>query len=124
MCRFLEKPGDFTYIRVENDWRKDKRQDPVLLHWVSPILYLPILILTRVLYSPLPTEIRRMGFWGAKVPLPYSPLDGFDSMRRNLDFLKAHREKVGPDYPIMVDCVGIFLGSFKLDPDLLFSGCL
>lgn len=49
-----------------------------------------------------------MGFWGAKVPLPYSPLDGFDSMRRNLDFLKAHREKVGPDYPIMVDCVRIF----------------
>ncbi|KAF5359041.1 hypothetical protein D9758_004778 [Tetrapyrgos nigripes] len=54
--------------------------------------------------GPLPTETRRMGFWGAKVPLPYSPLDGFDSMRRNLDFLKAHREKVGPDYPIMVDC--------------------
>ncbi|KAF9269289.1 L-rhamnoate dehydratase-like protein [Marasmius fiardii PR-910] len=54
--------------------------------------------------GPLPTEARRMGFWGAKVPLPYSPLDGFDSMRRNLDFLKAHREKVGPDYPIMVDC--------------------
>ncbi|KAJ3881562.1 MAG: putative racemase [Lentinula lateritia] len=54
--------------------------------------------------GPLPTETRRMGFWGAKVPLPYSPLDGFDSMRKNLDFLKAHREKVGPDYPIMVDC--------------------
>ncbi|KAK1225869.1 hypothetical protein PQX77_011180 [Marasmius sp. AFHP31] len=54
--------------------------------------------------GPLPTEARRMGFWGAKVPLPYSPLDGFDSMRKNLDFLKAHREKVGPDYPIMVDC--------------------
>lgn len=60
---------------------------------------------------PLPTETRRMGFWGAKVPLPYSPLDGFDSMRKNLDFLKAHREKVGPDYPIMVDCVRMIQSS-------------
>ncbi|KAM0748396.1 racemase [Meredithblackwellia eburnea MCA 4105] len=54
--------------------------------------------------GPLPTEARRMGFFGAKVPLPYSPLDGHDSMRRNLDFLKAHREKLGPGFPLMVDC--------------------
>lgn len=60
--------------------------------------------------GPLPTEARKMGFFGAKVPLPYSPLDGHDSMRRNLDFLKDHREKLGPGYPLMVDCVGALAG--------------
>jgi len=82
-------------------------QDSFLLHWVKMLSKLKSMVsfLTTFVYRPLPAETRRMGFWGAKVPLPYSPYDGFDSMRRNLDFLKAHREKVGPDYPIMVDCV-------------------
>ncbi|KAG5633882.1 hypothetical protein H0H81_004600 [Sphagnurus paluster] len=57
------------------------------------------------LYStgPLPAEAKRLGFWGGKVPLPYGPEEP-DGMRKNFEFLKKHREDVGPDYPIMVDC--------------------
>lgn len=45
-----------------------------------------------------------MGFWGGKVPLPFSPSEGADGLRRNVAFLKKHREAVGPDFPLMVDC--------------------
>lgn len=55
--------------------------------------------------GPEPVAVREMGFWGSKVPLPYSPLDGFDSMQKNINFLKAHREKLGRGFPLMVDCV-------------------
>ncbi len=48
--------------------------------------------------------IRRMGFWGAKVPLPEGPFDGEDGLRRNVDHLSAQRDAVGPGYPLMVDC--------------------
>ncbi|KAK4046571.1 hypothetical protein OIO90_006522 [Microbotryomycetes sp. JL221] len=56
------------------------------------------------LTGPEPTHARKLGFWGSKVPLPYSPNDGFDSVRRNLDFLKAHRKALGDGFPLMVDC--------------------
>ncbi|KWU42802.1 enolase C-terminal domain-like protein [Rhodotorula sp. JG-1b] len=56
------------------------------------------------LTGPEPTHARRMGFWGAKVALPYSPKDGFNFVRRNVDFLKAHRQDLGDDFPLMVDC--------------------
>ena len=54
--------------------------------------------------TPEPTAIKALGFWGAKVPLPHSHFDGEEGLRRNYDFLKRHRESVGPDYPLMVDC--------------------
>lgn len=50
--------------------------------------------------GPRPEEAKKMGFWGGKVPLPYSPLDGFDSLKRNVEFLKAHRQAVGPGFPL------------------------
>ncbi|GAA5922802.1 hypothetical protein JCM3775_006141 [Rhodotorula graminis] len=56
------------------------------------------------LTGPEPTHARKMGFWGSKVALPYSPRDGFDFVRRNLDFLQKHREDLGDDFPLMVDC--------------------
>ena len=56
------------------------------------------------LTGPEPTHARRMGFWGAKVALPYSPKDGFNFVRRNFDFLKEHRQDLGDDFPLMVDC--------------------
>lgn len=56
------------------------------------------------LTGPEPTHARQLGFWGAKVALPYSPKDGFDFVRRNVDFLKAHRQDLGDDFPLMVDC--------------------
>jgi L-rhamnonate dehydratase len=47
---------------------------------------------------------KRMGFWGGKVPLPHGPHAGPEGLRKNVAFLKGHREAVGPDFPIMVDC--------------------
>ena len=48
--------------------------------------------------------IQRMGFWGAKVPLPEGPHDGEAGLRRNVAFLAAQRAAIGPDFPLMVDC--------------------
>jgi L-alanine-DL-glutamate epimerase-like enolase superfamily enzyme len=54
--------------------------------------------------GPLPAEAQRMGFWGGKVPLPHSPADGRAGLKANVALLKAHRDAVGVDFPIMVDC--------------------
>ncbi|EFX02974.1 mandelate racemase muconate lactonizing enzyme family protein [Grosmannia clavigera kw1407] len=54
--------------------------------------------------GPDPVAARSMGFWGAKVPLPYCPDEGAAGLRKNVEFLRKHREAVGPDFPIMVDC--------------------
>lgn len=54
--------------------------------------------------GPEPTAAKRMGFWGAKVPLPFSPGEGNRGLRKNVEYLRKHREAVGPDFPIMVDC--------------------
>ncbi|KAJ4212129.1 hypothetical protein NW759_011822 [Fusarium solani] len=54
--------------------------------------------------GPEPTAAKAMGFWGAKVPLPFCPDDGHEGLRKNVEFLRKHREAVGPDFPIMVDC--------------------
>ncbi|KAJ7889589.1 enolase C-terminal domain-like protein [Mycena leptocephala] len=54
--------------------------------------------------GPEPTATKEAGFWGAKVPLPYGPDEGAEGLRKNIAFLTKHRESVGPDYPIMVDC--------------------
>ncbi|KAJ6534565.1 enolase C-terminal domain-like protein [Mycena sp. CBHHK59/15] len=54
--------------------------------------------------GPEPTATKAAGFWGAKIPLPYGPDEGAVGMRKNIAFLKKHRDDVGPDFPIMVDC--------------------
>jgi L-rhamnonate dehydratase len=54
--------------------------------------------------TPEPVSIKALGFWGAKVPLPHSHFDGEEGLRANYAFLKRHRDSVGPDYPLMVDC--------------------
>lgn len=54
--------------------------------------------------GPEPVSAKGMGFWGAKVPLPYCPEEGHAGLRKNVEFLRKHRESVGPDFPIMVDC--------------------
>ena len=40
----------------------------------------------------------------AKVPLPHGPFEGEAGLRKNVAFLKAQRDKIGPDFPLMVDC--------------------
>ena len=54
--------------------------------------------------GPDPVAIQKLGFWGAKVPLPWSHFDGEEGMAKNLQWLAAHRQNVGPDFPLMVDC--------------------
>jgi L-rhamnonate dehydratase len=54
--------------------------------------------------GPAPDAVKSLGFWGAKVPLPHSHFDGEDGLRKNVAFLARHRESVGPDFPLMVDC--------------------
>lgn len=54
--------------------------------------------------GPRPEAAKALGFWGGKVPLPHGPADGIDGLRANVAFLAAHREAIGPDYPLMVDC--------------------
>lgn len=53
--------------------------------------------------GPNPVAVKEMGFIGAKVPLPYGP-EEVNSINKNVAFLKKHKESVGKDYPIMVDC--------------------
>ncbi|KKA30432.1 hypothetical protein TD95_004366 [Thielaviopsis punctulata] len=54
--------------------------------------------------TPNSAAAKAMGFWGAKVALPYCPDEGHVGLRKNVEFLRKHRQAVGPDYPIMVDC--------------------
>ncbi|KAM4065959.1 L-rhamnonate dehydratase [Hirsutella rhossiliensis] len=65
--------------------------------------------------GPQPTAARDMGFWGAKVPLPFCPEEGRESLRKNVEFLRKHREAVGPDFPIMVDCYMSLNVSYTID---------
>eukprot|EP00494_Astrolonche_serrata_P030620 UN30888 len=45
-----------------------------------------------------------MGFKGAKIPLPYGPGDGDKGMAANIQRIKECREKIGNDFPLMIDC--------------------
>jgi L-rhamnonate dehydratase len=54
--------------------------------------------------GPRPETYKRQGFWGGKVPLPHGPADGPAGLKKNVEFLAAHRAAVGPDFPLMVDC--------------------
>jgi L-alanine-DL-glutamate epimerase-like enolase superfamily enzyme len=54
--------------------------------------------------GPEPAAAQSMGFVGAKVPLPYGPNEGQPGLLKNVAFLKKHRQAVGPDFPLRVDC--------------------
>ena len=54
--------------------------------------------------GPKAGPIKEMGFWGAKVPLPYGPADRKQGLIKNVEFLSSQREAVGPGFPLMVDC--------------------
>jgi L-alanine-DL-glutamate epimerase-like enolase superfamily enzyme len=53
--------------------------------------------------GPEPKAAKEMGFKAAKVPLPYSAEEE-DSLRKNVEFLRKHREDVGHGFPLRVDC--------------------
>lgn len=56
------------------------------------------------LTGPRPEVAKKLGFWGSKVALPHGPPDGHEGIRKNVEYLKACKEAVGPDYPVQVDC--------------------
>lgn len=51
-----------------------------------------------------PDVSKQLGFIGGKVPLPHGPADGPRGLKANIEYLAAHREAVGPEFPLMVDC--------------------
>ena len=51
-----------------------------------------------------PDLAKAMGFVGAKVPCPYGPSAGDEGFRKNVEFFAGWREKVGPDFPLALDC--------------------
>jgi L-rhamnonate dehydratase len=51
-----------------------------------------------------PDLAKKLGFHGAKFPLPYGPVDGDEGMRQNIERIKSIRTSVGRDFPLMVDC--------------------
>jgi L-rhamnonate dehydratase len=53
-------------------------------------------------YNPL--AAKKLGFKGAKFPLPYGPADGDEGMRKNIQRVQQIRESVGPDFPLMIVC--------------------
>lgn len=54
--------------------------------------------------GPAPGAAKDAGFSGAKVALPYSPGEGPEGMRKNVEYLRKMRAEVGPDFPLRVDC--------------------
>ena len=51
-----------------------------------------------------PDLAKRMGFVGAKIPCPYGPSAGDAGFAKNVAFFRQWRDKVGPDYPLALDC--------------------
>lgn len=47
---------------------------------------------------------KAMGFVACKVPCPFGPADGAEGFKKNVKYLKECRDKVGPDFPLMLDC--------------------
>jgi L-rhamnonate dehydratase len=54
--------------------------------------------------GPAADAVKALGFWGAKVPLPHSHFDGEAGLEKNVAYLSAQRDLVGPGFPLMVDC--------------------
>ncbi|KAK4555846.1 hypothetical protein LTR86_007066 [Recurvomyces mirabilis] len=54
--------------------------------------------------GPEPAAARDAGFTAGKVALPYSPGEGPEGLRKNIEYLRLKRSEVGPDFPLRVDC--------------------
>lgn len=51
-----------------------------------------------------PDVAQKLGFIGGKMPLHHGPGEGEEGLRRNIDQLRDMRERVGPDFWLMLDC--------------------
>ena len=65
--------------------------------------------------GPEPSAAKNMGFIGAKVPLPYGPDEGQAGLAKNIACLKKHRESIGYDFPLRVDCYMSLNVSYTID---------
>lgn len=54
--------------------------------------------------GPMPALYKKMGFWGAKLFLPYGPGAADESFDHNIQTIIKHRKELGKDYPFMLDC--------------------
>jgi L-rhamnonate dehydratase len=51
-----------------------------------------------------PDVAKALGFVGAKIPCPHGPSEGDIGLKKNVEFVKSWREKLGEDYPLALDC--------------------
>lgn len=51
-----------------------------------------------------PKKAKEMGQVGGKIPLPHGPGDGREGFARNIEQIAGWREKVGTEFPLMIDC--------------------
>jgi L-rhamnonate dehydratase len=51
-----------------------------------------------------PDVAQQLGFLGGKMPLHHAPAEGDAGLRANLEQLAEMRERVGPDFWLMLDC--------------------
>ena len=54
--------------------------------------------------TPNPEYAKKMGFWGAKMPLSYGPADGREGLLKNVAIAEDARNEVGDDFDLMYDC--------------------
>ncbi|KAJ5872544.1 Mandelate racemase/muconate lactonizing enzyme C-terminal [Penicillium soppii] len=65
--------------------------------------------------GPQPGSAKAAGFIGAKVALPHGPDEGTEGLLKNVEYLRQQREKVGPDFPLRVDCYMSLTVSYTID---------
>lgn len=51
-----------------------------------------------------PDLAKKFGFVGSKIPCPYGPSAGNEGLKKNIEFYKGWREKVGDEFPLSLDC--------------------
>lgn len=51
-----------------------------------------------------PARYQKLGFFGAKLPLPHGPADGRVGLNANVALVARTRDEVGPDFDLMLDC--------------------
>ena len=44
---------------------------------------------------------KQSGFVGAKISCPYSPSEGDEGLKKNVDVFKQARQSVGTDFPLI-----------------------
>lgn len=54
--------------------------------------------------GPRPDLAKEMGFIGGKMPLHHGPAEGDEGLAKNIHAVAEMRERVGPDFWLMLDC--------------------